>query len=133
MRRSAVEALGAIGHLSALEPLAAFFEKRVAARDAALSQAAISAINRFGLERRNVLPVLVKALAPGQDTGVRCQAMHAVSQLGRDLGSSRKTVIAELRRGLKDKVSDVRLSAILALGELGRKCWATICRRSRRS
>lgn len=119
LRRSAVEALGAIGHLSALEPLAAFFEKRVAARDAALSQAAISAINRFGLERRNVLPVLVRALAAGQDTGVRCQAMHAVSQLGRDLGSSRKTVIAELRKGLKDKVSDVRLSAILALGELG--------------
>ena len=50
---------------------------------------------------------------------MRCQAMHAVSQLGRDLGGSRKTVIAELRRGMKDKVSEVRLAAILALGELG--------------
>ena len=119
LRRSAVEALGAIGHLSALEPLAAFFTERVKAGDATLAQAAISAINRFGLERRNVLPVLVAALAPGQDVGVRCQAMHAVSQLGRDLGSSRKTVIMELRRGIKDKVSEVRLAAILALGELG--------------
>lgn len=119
LRRSAIEALGAIGHLSALEPLAKFFEKRVAVGDAALAQSAISAINRFGLDRRNVLPLLVKSLAPGQDVGVRCQAMHAVSQLGRDLGQHRKTVIAELRRGMKDKVSDVRLAAILALGELG--------------
>jgi HEAT repeat protein len=119
LRRAAVEALGAIRHPSALDPLATFFEKRVEAKDATLAQAAISAINRFGLERRNVLPVLVKALAPGQDTEVRCQAMHAVSQLGRDLGSSRKTVITELRRGMKDKVSEVRLAAILGLGELG--------------
>jgi HEAT repeat protein len=119
LRRSAVEALGAIGDPAALDPLAEFFKGRVKEKDAALAQAAISAINRFGLERRNVLPLLVEALAPGQDTEVRCQAMHAVSQLGRDLGSSRKTVIAELRRGMKDKVSEVRLAAILGLGELG--------------
>jgi HEAT repeat protein len=119
LRRNAVEALGAIESPAALEPLARLLEKSMAARDGVMSRAAIVAINQFGLERRAILPVLVKALTAEQDTDVRCNAMHAVGQLGRDLGGNRRTVISELRKGLKDKISDVRLAAILALGELG--------------
>lgn len=118
LRRSAIEALGVIESPAALEPLARMLDKSLAKKDAVLSRAAVTAINQYGLERRTVLPVLVKALAD-PDRDVRCQAMHAVGQLGRDLGPNRRVVIGVLRKGIKDQISEVRLAAILALGELG--------------
>ena len=42
-----------------------------------------------------------------------------VGALGKDLGADRDKVVPILRDGLGDKVSEVRLAAILALGELG--------------
>src|SRR5262249_16663520 len=54
-----------------------------------------------------------------QDRFIRCEAMHALSQLGKDLDAHRKPVVDILRRSLGDKLSEVRLAAILALGELG--------------
>ena len=81
--------------------------------------------HRFGFERKSVLPTLVKATAIEQDEKVRCQALHAIGQLGKelgaDLGGQRKAVLTAFRNGMADKINDVRLASILSLGELGRE------------
>jgi len=93
-------------------------------KDLQMSRVAMTAINRFGFERKTVLPTLLKAMAIEQDQFVRCQAIHAIGQLGKelgpDLGGQRKTVLPALRNGISDKISDVCLASILAFGEMGR-------------
>src|SRR5262245_54211827 len=141
LRRAAVTALGLIGNPEALPPLAKILEDAMTIRetrikdekgervlrqvkDLQMSRVAMTAINRFGFERKTVLPTLLKAMAIEQDQFVRCQAIHAIGQLGKelgpDLGGQRKTVLPALRNGISDKISDVCLASILAFGEMGR-------------
>src|SRR5262249_50837710 len=113
LRRAAVTALGLIGNPEALPPLAKLLEQAMTIRefkvkdergekiirqvtDLQMSRAAMTAINRFGFERKEQLPTLLKATAIEQDQFVRCQAIHAIGQLGKelgvDLGGQRKVV-----------------------------------------
>jgi HEAT repeat protein len=141
LRRAAVTALGLIGNPEALPPLAKILEDAMTIRetrikdekgervlrqvkDLQMSRVAMTAINRFGFERKTILPTLLKGMAIEQDQFVRCQAIHAIGQLGKelgpDLGGQRKTVLPALRNGISDKISDVSLASILAFGEMGR-------------
>jgi HEAT repeat protein len=132
LRRATADALGAIGDPSALPALGKALEsamvlqevtvgmrKRKQPKDEVLTRALMAAINRFGPERKVLVPTLVKATSPSQDKFVRGQAMHALGRLGKHLGDSRKAAIAGLRQGLADQAAEVRLAAIVALRELG--------------
>ncbi len=136
LRRAAVEALGAIGDDRAVAPLAKALDDAMTVtevrikddrgervvrqvKNVPLSRSAMSALNRFGIERKAVLPTLLRATGAEQDKFVRCDALGALGQLGRELGEQRKAAIAALRRGVVDKINEVRLAAILALGEMG--------------
>lgn len=142
LRRAAVISLGQIGNPEALPALARLLEDAMTVtlekvkdnrgehvlrqvKDREMSRVAMTAINRFGFERKSVLPTLVKATAIEQDDKVRCQALHAIGQLGKelgaDLGGQRKAVLTAFRNGMADKINDVRLASILSLGELGRE------------
>ena len=142
LRRTAVTALGLIGNPEALPHLAKILEDAMTIRevrikdekgervlrqvkDLQMSRVAMTAIGRFGFERKSILPTLLKALSIQQDQFVRCQAIHALGQLGKelgpDLGGQRKTVLPALRNGISDKINDVRLASILAFGEMGRE------------
>src|SRR5205807_2065815 len=143
LRRTAVTSLGLIGNPEALPSLAKLLEDAMTVRevkvkieggkektlrqikDLQMSRAAMTSLNHFGFERKSVLPTLVKATAIDQDQFVRCQAIHAIGQLdkelGPDLGGQRKAVLTVFRNGISDKINDVALASILALGELGRE------------
>jgi HEAT repeat protein len=147
LRRTAVTSLGLIGNPEALPALAKILEDAMTVheikvkgeggkektlrqiKDLQMSRAAMTALNHFGFERKSVLPTLVKATAIDQDQFVRCQAMHAIGQLGRELGpelgGQRKAVLTIFRNGISDKINDVALASILALGELGREIIGT--------
>jgi HEAT repeat protein len=83
----------------------------------------VTALAQLLGDKKALVPVLVSAMVPSadqlQDRFVRCQAIHALGQLGKELGSERKTAIGNLRRCLTDKLSEVKLAAALTLGELG--------------
>jgi HEAT repeat protein len=124
LKRVTIVALGLIGDSAAVPALGKALDDAITVRDGkvkniSLSREAITAVNRFGPERKSVLPVLIKAMGDRQDRFVRCQAMNAVGSLGDDLGDQRKVVVAALRQGLTDKLNEVRLASILALGQLG--------------
>ncbi|MBI1916124.1 MAG: HEAT repeat domain-containing protein [Planctomycetes bacterium] len=141
LRRAAVTALGLIGNPEALPPLAKLLEDAMTVRevkvkddrgervlrqvkDLQMTRIAMTALNHYGFERKSVLPTLLKATAIEQDQYVRCQALHAIGQLGKelgaDLGGQRKAVLTAFRNGMADKINDVALASILSLGELGR-------------
>ncbi len=142
LRRDAVISLGQIGNPEVLPSLAKLLDDAMTltsrkvkdnrgehvlreVKDREMSQVAMTAINRFGFERKSVLPTLVKATAIEQDEKVRCQAFHAIGQLGKELGAElggqRKAVLTAFRNGMADKINNVRLASILSLGELGRE------------
>lgn len=123
VRRVAVQTLGAFQDVGAADSLAKVLDQAIDAREPVLAREALTALTQLGGNKSALLPVFIKAMSPPpgklQDQFVRAQAMHIISQLGKELGSERKTVVDVLRRGLTDKVSEVRLAAILALSELG--------------
>lgn len=122
-RRLIIETLGTLGDVAAFNVLTQTFEQALTDRDQDLGRASLTALTQLGGDKKALVPVLVKAMAPEpaklQDRLIRCHAMHTLSQLGKELGSQRKDAIDTLRRCLGDKLSEVRLSAVLALGELG--------------
>ncbi len=122
-RRNVVETLGVLGDLAALDVLTVTFNRAMDEKDTALARASITAITQLAGEKAKLVPILLEAmkLQSGrlQDRFVRCEAIHTLGQLGKDLGTHRKSVVAELSAALTDKLGDVKLAAILALGELG--------------
>jgi HEAT repeat protein len=123
VRRKTVDALGTLGDVAAAEVLSKMLDLALKTRDVTIGRSSLTALTRLAGEKKSLLPALIKAMAPEpnllQDSYIRSGAMHAVGALGKDLGSYRKVVVEILRDGLGDKVSEVRLAAILALGELG--------------
>ena len=120
LRQRSVDALGALGHSSAVQPLSRILANSIQNKDVELSRATIAALNRFGIERKLAIPAFKAALDPSQDQFVRAQAIYAFGRLGKELSADdRKVVVPAIKQALGDKVSDVRLAAIIALGELG--------------
>jgi HEAT repeat protein len=123
VRLLVVETLGVLGDVAAQETLKRTLDRALQAKEPELGRAAITALTQLAGNKKELVPTLVNAMAPPptqlQDRFIRCEAMHAISQLGRDLDSYRKPVVEHLRKALGDKLSEVRLAAILALGELG--------------
>ncbi len=118
LRKATADALGLLGKnaAAATATLAAALAETGSAVE--LRRAAAAAIDQMGTEGRAALPALKKALKD-DDRFVRCLAMHACAQLGKDLGGDTRDVVAVLLQGVNDGIGDVRLAAIEALGTLG--------------
>jgi HEAT repeat protein len=86
--------------------------------DSLLRRACAEALDQMGLEARPALPALRTALKD-DDQFVRSLSLHAISQMGRELGDERKAVIEGILMALDDNVLEVRITAIEALGNLG--------------
>jgi HEAT repeat protein len=84
----------------------------------ALRRAAVTTLDAQGSEAKGAVPALVKAL-DDNDRFVRCMAMHAIGQLGKDLEANREAAFKALMRGLKDPNVEVLIGAIEAFGLLG--------------
>ncbi len=130
VRRQTVEALGVLGDLAALGTLNGLLKQALEAKDTDMARVAITALTQLSGDKKPLVPVLIGAVAPQanqlQDRFVRCQAIHALGQLGKELGQlakeqdeTRKLAVGSLRGCLSDKLSEVKLAAALALGELG--------------
>ena len=122
-RRHTVETLGLLGDAAALSTLLKVFTTAMDTRDADMARTSLTALTDLAGDKKPLVPVLMSAMTPPptqlQDRFVRCQAIHALGQLGKDLGEQRKTAVANLRRCLADKLGEVKLASALALGELG--------------
>ncbi len=95
-------------------------EKTANAAHKALRRAAVTTLDALGAKAKAALPSLIKSLDEVErDNHVRCLAMHAVAQLGRDFEDSREAVLKGLRSGLKSADVEVLVSAIEAFGMLG--------------
>jgi HEAT repeat protein len=113
---------GAAGTLGAvLEEKAPPAKDKVAnAEHKALRRAAVTTLDAMGARAKEALPALIKSLDDlERDNYVRCLAMHAVAQLGKDFEASREAVFKGLRGGLKSADVEVLISAIEAFGMLG--------------
>jgi HEAT repeat protein len=123
VRRQMIETLGALGDVAAAGLLRETVERSLETKDSTLGRAALVALTKLAGDRKPLLPVLVKVMAPapGQlhDQFMRCEAIHAIGGLGKELGDQSKVVVPNLRAALGDKQIEVRLAAIYALGELG--------------
>jgi HEAT repeat protein len=123
VRRQVVETLGALGDAAALDVLSKLFEKAMDTKDVDMARSAITALTQLGGDKRGLVKVLLAAVTPPpeklQDRFVRCQAIHALGQFGKDLGENRTATVDRLAACLADKLSEVKLSAALAIGELG--------------
>lgn len=118
LRKAAAEALGNLGKDGALSAntLAAVLLERDAGPE--LRRAAAHALDQLGLDAKPALSALKKALKD-EDKFVRCFAMHALGQLGKESGSENQEIVTGLLQGLNDGVAEVRLAAIEALAVLG--------------
>jgi len=123
VHRQIVETLGGLGDVAALDVLSKAFNEAMKTRDVDMARSAINALTQLGGDKGAIVEVLVSAVAPPsdqlQDRFVRCQAIHTLGQLGKDLGKHKTTTVDKLALCLSDKLSEVKLSAALALGELG--------------
>jgi HEAT repeat protein len=123
VQRQIIETLGVLGDTAALDVLSKAFEDAMKTRDIDMARSAINALTKLGGDRRALVKVLLGAVIPPadqlQDRFVRCQAIHTLGQLGKELGDNRMTTVDKLALCLADKLSEVKLSAALALGELG--------------
>lgn len=76
-----------------------------------LRRKAVDTLDLLGLEARSTLPELLKALKD-DDKHVRARAIHALSILGKDLGSESPAVVKGFHEALSDSTADVRIAAI---------------------
>ncbi|MGH7168656.1 MAG: HEAT repeat domain-containing protein [Gemmataceae bacterium] len=120
LRRACAEALGQLGQKAAdaVPALAAALTAKES--NVNLRRAAAESLDRMGSEAGAALPKLRKALKD-EDQFVRSLSLHAISHLGRDLGDDRKPVIDGILAAMDDNVLEVRITAIEALGNLGRE------------
>jgi HEAT repeat protein len=119
VRTATAESLGQLGRDAAVGAIPAL-AAALTAKDSPVEvrRAAAAALDQFGPDARPALPALQKALTDA-DKFVRCQAMHALGRMGKELGPETSTVVTALLRGLDDSVIEVRVAAIETLGNLG--------------
>lgn len=118
LRRACAEALGQLGP-KAVESVpvlaSALSDKR---SDVALRRSCAEALDQMGPEARPGLPALRTALKD-EDQFVRSLSLHAISQMGRELGDERKAALDGIFAAMDDNVLEVRITAVEALGNLG--------------
>jgi HEAT repeat protein len=120
VRTAAAEGLSSFGQdaAEAVPVLAAILTSADA--DTEVRRAAATALDQIGPAARPALAALVKAFKDS-DKFVRCQALHAVGRLGKELGSDSRGAITAILVSLNDSVVEVRVAAIEALGNLGQE------------
>jgi HEAT repeat protein len=91
-----------------------------AASPVELRRAAVYGLDEFGSDTRTSLPAVKKAVGD-PDKFVRCLAMHALGQMGRDLGDEAPSVVKLLLKTLEDPVIEVRVAALETFGNLGQE------------
>jgi HEAT repeat protein len=117
VRQAAAETLGQLGKDGA--EAAPLLGKVLTSKEpVALRRAAAGALDQLGAEAKAVLPDLKKALKD-PDKFVRCLVMHALGQLGNELGDDTRPVVALLIEAMGDNIVDVRVAAMETLATLG--------------
>jgi HEAT repeat protein len=105
---------------AALQPLskcglaaaAALLEAAGTDKDAKVRTYAIAALHGLKVDPKEAVPVLVKRLQEDPDTTVRRSAVRTLAKLGPD-------AVAPLQTALADKINEIQLDAVTALGQLG--------------
>lgn len=118
LRRACASALGEMGQKAAESVPALAAALTAKESELALRRTCAEALDQMGPEARPALPALRTALKD-DDQFVRSLSLHAISQMGRDLGDERKAAIEGILTALDDNVLEVRITAIEALGNLG--------------
>jgi HEAT repeat protein len=118
VRKAICEALGMLGK-DAADGVAILAQTLTATTsEVTLRRGAAGALDAMGPDGRGAIPSLKKALSD-DDKFVRCQAMHALGQFGKELGPHARDVVTGLLKGLDDSTLEVRIAAIETLGTLG--------------
>ncbi len=123
VRRAVAESLGKFGKDSAeTVPL---LGKVLASKDTPVEvrRTAATALDQLVVEgkltQKDMKDALKEALND-KDKFVRCLAMHALGQVGKDLGTDSKVVAEALLRALDDNILEVRVAALETFGNLSR-------------
>lgn len=118
VRKAAAEALGELGKDAADAAPALGAALTAKGSDLPLRRAAAAALDGLGADAKPALPALTLALKD-EDRFVRCQAMHAIGRIGKELAPGNKEVVIGLLRCLDDSVIEVRVAAVETFGALG--------------
>jgi HEAT repeat protein len=118
VRKAAAEALGELGKAAADAAPALGAALTAKTSDTPLRRAAAAALDGLGPDAKPALPALTLALKD-EDRFVRCQAMHAIGRIGKELAPGNKEVVIGLLRCLDDSVIEVRVAAVETFGALG--------------
>jgi HEAT repeat protein len=140
VRGQAIYALGRWG--SSDEAARAIFARGLADKDVVVRRAAVQALRRVQLDRKDVLPLVLKLLEDA-DTSVVMPALYTISEGGAEvvpalietlahpearywaclvlaeIGPEAKVAVPALTKVLSDERAEVRLQATIALGEIG--------------
>jgi HEAT repeat protein len=118
LRCACAEALGQLGSkaVESVPTLAAALTAKES--EVILRRKCAEALDQMGAEARPALSALRTALKD-EDQFVRSLSLHAISQMGRELGDERKAAIDGIFTAMDDNVLEVRITAIEALGNLG--------------
>jgi HEAT repeat protein len=118
VRKAAAEALGELGKDAADSAPALGAALTAKTSDTLLRRAAAAALDGLGPDAKPALAALTLALKD-DDRFVRCQAMHAIGRIGKELAPGNKEVVIGLLRCLDDSVIEVRVAAVETFGALG--------------
>lgn len=113
VRSAAADAVGRLGPSAAGSADA--LATAVGDKNLQVRRSAVLALSKLGDAGRVGVPALLQA-SEAEDRALRAQVYYALGELG---GSSTDKVVPVLVKGLEDKVVDVRVAAVLALGKLG--------------
>ena len=108
LRGSAESALTNIGR-PAMTPLLTYIETN----DVSVRQAVVRILGRMGPEAQDAIPILIARYNQDQSILVRREILTALARIG----SPKDTIIPVLIAALDDHVSDIRYTAVSALGE----------------
>jgi HEAT repeat protein len=118
VRKAVAETLGRLGKEAAEAAAVLGAALTEPNSDVEVRRAAAVALDQMAPETKAALPGLKKALRD-PDKFVRCQAMHALGRMGKELGADSKDVVTGLLQGLDDNVIEVRVAAIETFAALG--------------
>jgi HEAT repeat protein len=140
VRGQAIYALGRWG--ASDEAARAIFARGLADKDVVVRRAAVQALRRVQLDRKDVLPLVLKLLEDA-DASVVMPALYTISESGAEvvpalietlahpearywaclvlaeIGPEAKAAVPALTKVLGDERAEVRLQATIALGEIG--------------
>ncbi len=118
VRKAAAQALGRLGP-EAGAAAGRLGEVLASAAPPEVRRAAVEALDQFGKAAKPALGPLKKAVSD-TDQYVRVIALHALGQIGPEIGGEVKGLVAVLLPHLDDDILEVRVATIQALGAIGR-------------